>query len=385
MKKRLITLTIATIAVLSLSACGKEKNSTAPESNPSSSAVIETAEDTPVEEEEEIGGMGNPIEEVSYDKIVEATGCFVTLPADMEDPTYLLVNNELGEIRFKTSGNPLDLTFRVQKADEFTDISGLYYDFTKVDGDSIFDYETKQYIYSDDDENLNLILWYDHYTGIMYSLSAIGDNADSFDLYTMAVNMAMTDVPLGDYPSNDLEERTGKTEFDSYDEIIGLLKKDEAYALVNILGYDGEVLLVASGSYDNLDGNMAAIDATPYTMKSFGKVTADSMLSSIGTAYPLAIDDNGLIYCCGHQDVNAYCYGTNGTDDTGIMVMKYISAIEFDDNGKGTKVSGFYRDITNPSVIDNDTVDYNEDDVEALDAAFDEYMAAKVVNFTVVK
>ena len=86
------------------------------------------------------------------------------------------------------------------------------------------------------------------------------------------------DMEVGDYPSNALEEREGKTVFDSYDEIIGLLQGDEGYALVKVKGYDGEVLLVAESVYDDLLGHMATVECTPYTIKADGKATADSLL-----------------------------------------------------------------------------------------------------------
>lgn len=187
-----------------------------------------------------------------------------------------------------------------------------------------------------------------------------------------------------DYPSNAMEERTGKTEFSSYDEIISLLEGTEAYALVKIKGYDGDVLLVADNVYDNLDGNMATIEATPYTLKSTGVVSADSMLTSGGTAYPISVGNDGLVYLYGNHLVETQCYGENGTDDVGLMVMKYICISEFDENGDIAKVTGFHRNPDITSVIDNDSVDYSEDDIEMFHEAFEDYETTTPVNFTAV-
>lgn len=372
MKTKIIKSLIAFSLVFSLIGCGKTNESTSVSDN--------TAEET-----QEIVSMANPVEDVTYEKIVEVTECSVTLPENMENPSYQLISGELGQILFSLDNGAEEMTFRCQKSTEFTDISGLYYDWTSTEDVAVLDYETKQFAYDGEDENIKAILWFNQYCNVMYSLSASGKDLSAFDIYTIAANMAMTDVPLENYPINDFEARVGKTEFDSYDEIISLLSNGEAYSLVKMSGYDGDVLLVASGAYDNWDGNMAAIDATAYTVKASGKVSGDSVMSCGGTAYPLAIDDKGLIYCCGHHEVTAYSYGANGTDNPGLMIMKTISVSEFDENGDPKTVIGFYRDPSNISVIDDDTTDYAENDVEALNEAFEEYEKTTVVNFTVVE
>lgn len=186
-----------------------------------------------------------------------------------------------------------------------------------------------------------------------------------------------------DYPSNEFESRTGKREFESYDEIISLLQPGEAYAYVNIKGYDSEVLLVANGAYDNLDGNKATIEAVPYTKKASGLYTADSMFASGGTATPLAIDDEGLLYCATHHEVQKLCYGDNGTDIPAIMVMESVYVDSFDDEGMPKTVGGFIR--VDNTVVDNDGTDVAADDVAMFEKMYDDYNKAHVVNFTVVE
>ena len=186
-----------------------------------------------------------------------------------------------------------------------------------------------------------------------------------------------------DYPSNAMEERVGKTSFDSYDEIISLLEPGEAYAKVNIKGYDGEVLLITDFTYDNLDGNMAAVEATPYTMKSSGKVTADSLLVAGGTANPIAIDSDGAVCLATHTTMNKQCYGTNGTDDVAVMILSTVYIDEFDADGNPAKVGGFIR--TENTVIDNAGEEIASDNVAVFSEMFEEYGNAKIVNFTVVE
>lgn len=190
------------------------------------------------------------------------------------------------------------------------------------------------------------------------------------------------DEGVGDYPSNEFEIRVEKTSFDSYDEIIGLLEGEEAYALVDIKGYDGKVLLVAETVYDDLLGHMATTECTPYTMKSNGKVTADSILFSGGTATPIAMDKDGNIYMASHMSVDKHCYGENGSDDNAIMVMTSVYTEELDDNGMPKSVDGFTR--TNNSLIDDDCVFLNGDEVELWTQIWDEYNNAEPVSFTKV-
>ncbi|MBQ0028394.1 MAG: hypothetical protein KBS96_07310 [Lachnospiraceae bacterium] len=190
------------------------------------------------------------------------------------------------------------------------------------------------------------------------------------------------DMEMGDYPSNALEERVGRTSFDSYDEIIGLLEGDEAYALVNIKGYDGKVLLVADTVYDDLLGHMASTECTPYTVKANGKATADSLLLSGGTANPLAIDKEGIVFTASHHSLEKQCYGENGTDNNAIMNMASVYTEEFDDNGMPKTIGGFVR--TKNSVVDDDSVFLNGDELELWAQLWDEYEKAEPINFTKV-
>ena len=229
--------------------------------------------------------------------------------------------------------------------------------------------------------------------GDIDNIKELEDNSvltEMYDTYSQATVLSffqgeaepVGDEGIGDYPSNALEERVGKYYFDSYDEIIGLLEGDEAYALVDMKGYDGKVLLVADSVYDDLLGHMATIECTPYTIKADGKVSADSILVSGGTATPLAMDKEGCVLTATHQNVDKQCYGENGTDNNAIIVMSTIYAEELDDNGTPKSVSGFTR--TKNSVIDDDSVFLNGDEIELWKQLWDEYEKAEPISFTKV-
>lgn len=157
------------------------------------------------------------------------------------------------------------------------------------------------------------------------------------------------DIGVGDYPSNEFEVRVEKTSFDSYDEIIGLLEGEEAYALVDVKGYNG-------------------------------KVSADSIFFSGGTATPIAMDKEGNVYTATHMSIDKQCYGENGTDDNAIMIMTSVSTEGLDDNGIPESVSGFTR--TKNSVVDDDCVFLNGDEIELWTQLWDEYYSAEPISFT---
>lgn len=187
------------------------------------------------------------------------------------------------------------------------------------------------------------------------------------------------DEEWGDYPSNEFESRVGKTSFDSYDEIIGLLEGDEVYAYVDVMGYDGQVLLIADFSYEYEAGVYATTDVTAYTMKN-GVCTADTLVTSGGTATPLMIDDQGVILTASHSSVERYCYGENGTGIPAMMMLSSVYATEFDDNGDPTQVSGFVRTVN--SLVNDDMKDVEADDIDTYNQMFDEYCNATVIGFT---
>ena len=262
--------------------------------------------------------------------------------------------------------NVIDASVIVQKEayEEFDEQGNATYFLNEGDIDNIKELE----------DNSVLTEMYDTYSKAIV-LNFFQGEAEASEVYE-------GDMEEGDYPSNALEERVGRTSFDSYDEIIGLLEGDEAYALVDIKGYDGKVLLVSEAVYDDLLGHMATIECVPYTMKSNGKVSADSLLYSGGTANPLATDKEGNVFSVTHMSIDKQCYGENGTSDNAIMVMATVYSEDFDDNGMPKAVSGFVR--TKNSVVDDDTVYLEGDEVELWTQLWDEYEKTEPINFTKV-
>lgn len=137
------------------------------------------------------------------------------------------------------------------------------------------------------------------------------------------------------------------------------------------MGYTNEqigeedVLLVCSKSYDNMDGNMAGIDATIYVYKDAAPVCLGSVASN-GTAYPLAVKD-GLLYTGIYHGVATY------TIKGGELIQSESAWIEYDKDGNET----YYYSVDGKDAEEVETAD-------SLEKLEEEYADAKVLNFDVI-
>jgi len=187
---------------------------------------------------------------------------------------------------------------------------------------------------------------------------------------------ATDDEGRGDLiPACFLDEKTGKSEYESFDEVIGYLEAEQGYAYVKVAGQEGDVLLVTSGTYDNLDGNMASIDAGVYAEQN-GKVVCLGEVFSSGTAYPIACSD-GVIYTAGNHNYEEYVISPKSGD----LVSRFYITENFDENGNASYIAGQRSD---------DALDALAKDVEIKDqdefyGYIDGYCGKQIVNFEVVK
>lgn len=180
-------------------------------------------------------------------------------------------------------------------------------------------------------------------------------------------------------PSNDMEVNVGKSEFESYDEIISCLSEGMGYAYVKVMGSKDDILLITcEGTYDYGDGVRAAIEAYPYLLNGEGKYSCGSVLVSDGTAYPIAVNDKGMIFSGGNHEIEVSVL-TSDTDTPAIMNLAYLYE-SFDENGNAT-YGGFVRD-TNEVMVDGK--DIEPDDGETMAEYYRMFDEAEVVNFTVI-
>ncbi len=130
-----------------------------------------------------------------------------------------------------------------------------------------------------------------------------------------------------------------------------------------------DVFLVSSGTYDNLDGKMAAIDATVFVYKD-GTPVEIGKVESGGTAYPLAIKD-GKLYTGGNHFVCKYAL----SDDKLVVMEK--AAVSYDSEGNETY-----------SYDSDDGGDYSGLDSTEAEKIFDDLLgemgSAEVIGFSTV-
>ena len=139
------------------------------------------------------------------------------------------------------------------------------------------------------------------------------------------------------------------------------------YANVDI--GDVNALIVCSGAYDNMDGNMAAIDGTVFVYKDGMPYQAGKICSG-GTAYPLSIKDGKLMSASNHW-VAKYMI----VEDQVVMVEH--GAVEYDSNGEGSYSYDRIDDFSDGSEIG---------EAQAMvDGMFAEMGDGEVINFDVIQ
>lgn len=131
-------------------------------------------------------GAANPIEETDAEGVRQTIGVRFGVPDNAENVEYYTINNELAEMRFVQDST--EFTARIKPAGEFEDISGMYYDWTAIDDSwkvKYCDARNMSYI-NETEDDVMVTLWYDVAPGLMYSLSAVGDDLNGLDLTVIA-------------------------------------------------------------------------------------------------------------------------------------------------------------------------------------------------------
>ena len=128
---------------------------------------------------------------------------------------------------------------------------------------------------------------------------------------------------------------------------------------------DTDALLVCTSAYDNMDGNMAAIDSAIYVYND-GAPECIGNVSSIGTAYPLAVKD-GYLY------VGIYHGTAKCTIENNELIEVESSWIEYDEGNE----EFYYHEIAG-----EETKSESSDAVDTIQSEYDE---ATVLNFDVIQ
>lgn len=383
MKKKIVLAAIV-LSALMAGCSNKAADSSAPAE---AEAEVKQEEAEPEKEDAagdaaaagESAGIANPWTATDREGILQSLGFSMDAPEGAKNVSYQMNESEgLGEMSFSYGEPELEYTYRMKAAVEFEDISGLNYNWSLEESGAVSYCDAKLYRTNSDGKTIDLCLWFDAAPGMMYSLSTSDEDLDGFDITAIADQIFVpTQGDAGvEAPSNFLEAKLQRYSFDSYDEIISLLDKGNAYAKVKIYGYDDELLVIAEGAYDNLDGNMAAIEASVYRYNDGKAVNVGNIYSS-GTAYPISMDSEGKVYSGGNHEVSVECISAESS-----AVMSLIYAYEsFDESGNAT-YGGFVRDNNS---LENDGKDIAEDDPSVLQGLYEEFQKATPINYTVVE
>ena len=154
--RRFTALCLIAILCLTLCACGKK--------------------------EEPVAGMANPLHEATQESILETVGISFQVPANAEDVTFWTIDTDPVTAQMKFSFDGDEYCYRVSSTAEYTDISGMYYEWENEDSCPV-QYNEANVYWNDFKEGV--ILWYDAAPGMMYSLSQ-NTNATFGTLDTMA-------------------------------------------------------------------------------------------------------------------------------------------------------------------------------------------------------
>ncbi len=245
MKKRLVlALLTITVSAAWLTGCGSTSAATAEQETSSTEASTESAETAKSEDaaqdntadQDETTEIANPWTESDAEGVAEATGFSMIPPDGAENVVYsYMEEGKLAQMSYDL--DDATWVYRMQMADELTDISGIYMDWTGDEG-TVSGLEAIYYGQCDLNDqtvdDIQLVNWYDAVSGVTYSLSAKGASLDGMDIQVYAENLY---VPLqGDATDDPQADR--EQELNDY-----FLGEHER-------SYDGSTLTIADNGDD---------------------------------------------------------------------------------------------------------------------------------------
>lgn len=192
MKKKIIfTLAVMAASASLIAGCGKSASEETTAAAEETTAEVETEASETAEGDAQIA---NPWTSSDKEGVLEATGFEMTAPEGATDVLYSYMEDEkLAQMDYELDG--MIFVYRMQMADEFTDISGMYYEWDNEEDGTVSNRDAKYYVHvgSDTEDSVQTVNWYDAVPGVMYSLSAMGSDLDGMDIQAYAESIF---VPL---------------------------------------------------------------------------------------------------------------------------------------------------------------------------------------------
>ena len=393
MKRKLIAILAASVFTCTLmSGCGGAQSAPETGSTEQTETVSEAASESSKEagadasaaSTEEAVGMANPWVEITEE---EANANCMRLFKAPDGATDLVWSkcDELGDpdngvgplIQLSFNLDNTNLTARAQQgAAEDTDIAGLYVEWTVGPEDTKLanwgegNMPAKTYRSINDTGYVDLITWYDVEIGISYALSAAAKDLDGFDIQAVAEQMYVAESEVADAGGGDfLETQSGKSSFDTYDDVIAALTPGQGYAYIKLTGSDEDVLAVSDLVFE--------ADNTAYQASIYGK--QDGKIVNIGNAlgngasYPLRVAD-GVLYAGDNHTYETYFL----SEEYGSLMMK--DSIDDGINSGSNEFTGFTRQKN----TFEESTDFTGGK-EEFDKLLEERDKKPVIEFTIVK
>ena len=377
-------MAVACIFVFAVSGCGRQ---TSPAETPVNEEKTEQAATEAASQE--VVGIANPWRDSTEEECRQAVANGFSAPEGATNVKWRIMDTDneywkLVEMDFDLDG--MSFTARQQPTgDEKQDISGMYYDWTVEDEVTLANWAggnmkatCKRYV--GENEWADVCLWYDVETGDSYSLGTTAKDLEGFDIQAVAEAIYDPNKQVGANAPEESGELMTHERYvdidgcDTFTQIVDKLPAGYGYANVTFGGTDA--LLVTDYTYDNLDGNIATIEAEVFTYTQSGTPQYAGFIEAGGTAYPLAIKDDKLYAGANHfMKVYTMSYGFPYLDD--------FVWVEYDTNGKGTY---YYRsdlkDITEAGA-DAETGELKDDTL--MNKLYGELFEGEIINFDVIK
>ncbi len=348
---------------------------------PSEEASQEVSEEV-AEEEGGVVGIANPWVDITEAEAKEIIPRLFKLPEGATDLGWMKCE-ELGDpekgisplvqLSFTLEGDPFTARAQVGVGED-ADIAGNYLEWTVGPEDATLanwgggNMKGKTYRSINDTGYVDQITWYDMEIGISYSLSVAAADLDGFDIQGVAEAMYDPANEPSTGPEDFLQEQSGKTSFDTYEDVIAALKKGKGYAYIKLMGSEEDILAVTDLVFE---ADHTACQASLYGKRD-GKVKGLGLVDGNGSAYPLRLSD-GILY---GGDNHSYFTYFLSKDNEGLM---YKDSIEDGVNYGTDEIVGFTRD----------TNDFESKDFEGGKEEFDKLLSERekkpAIEFTVVE
>jgi hypothetical protein len=271
--KKLFALVLALVMILSLCACGKKEEKT-----PDGEAIG--------------GNIVNPVSEETRKSILETVGVDLEAPKGAKDVSYqsITADNIIAQMKFTQDGKAYN--YRVMSATDYSDISGMYYDWKEVEPTNVGGIIAEaSYIPGEQ----GIINWYDVVPGLLYSLSV--DSGASLEvLKNMAEKLY---APTQGEVNGD---------FDSvFAGILSDIQKNceigTAGSSLKAAGFAGKLLDAFTTYKPNAADVQSAVSSYYISLGSKAKATFGEQMNAVASAAEQLLGENGegLLSDCGYQ------------------------------------------------------------------------------------